>query len=228
MLLAGVLSAPASAAGGWFEQSCKYAWFGIYDAASNTCYLYPDQGAVPWFCGVDQVAVMQGGAKQFDAWLWYWPPVWSVVWYNCYDPAEVAVSAPIDAWAGNCGVYIAEPPFKGTVNVIHVNNLWSFTFQYPLGWWNIPDLTAPHFYKNLCAVNIFDGDELLDSYGAIATVYYTLDSEARLLYDSGLLYMFTFENGAWNMCDAMLVDDGAYGKLACLTTSMYFGIGKSK
>ena len=123
---------------------------------------------------------------------------------------DVAFGEPLDAWSGNCGAYISNPPINGKVVV---NKFWQSI--------------APNM-KPVCEVHYFDWQgNLLPHFGSPGWLYYNLDILTSKKWDAGELYFYIQQDGTWQVCsNPIFVDVGDWGRLACFSGNPNrFGIG---
>jgi hypothetical protein len=123
---------------------------------------------------------------------------------------DVAFGKPVDAWNGNCGAFISNPPVNGSVTVTKVT------------------MPAGPNHQNICKVNYsdFEGNSMA-KFGSPGWVYYNLNAETSQLWNNGQLNMYIYQNDAWQTCsNPLFVDAGEFGRVACYAENpIYFGIG---
>jgi hypothetical protein len=123
---------------------------------------------------------------------------------------DVTYGKPFDAWNGNCGAYISNPPINGIVTISKAT--------MPSG---------PNRQK-ICKVNYTDfrGNSMAN-FGSTGWVYYNLNAETAELWNKDQLKVYTYQNDAWQSCsNPIFVDAGEYGCVACYAENpLYFGIG---
>ena len=123
---------------------------------------------------------------------------------------DVTAGSPVDAWYGNCGAYISNPPWNGTVKI-------SKGLQRVL-----PNV------KGVCSVDYYDSNgTALTNFRSPGWVYYNLDKTSAKLWEKGDLAFYVYQNGAWTTCsNTYFVDAGAWGRLSCYSSNpVSFGIG---
>jgi hypothetical protein len=123
---------------------------------------------------------------------------------------DVTSGKPVDAWNGNCGAYISNPPVSGSVTISKVT--------MPSG----PNL------QTICKMNYYDFEGTsLANFGSPGWVYYNLNADTANLWNDGKLTMYVYQNDAWQACrNPLFVDAGEYGRVACYAENpLYFGIG---
>jgi hypothetical protein len=216
------LALPSSAlAGPWDDPvGCK-AYGGEWTDEGDgtfTCYFDGSHELPKWFCPqrYDMDYTFEYGDPWGIGWVGWWATDIYCVLSTNQEASEAAVTSgtPLDAWLGNCGVYISNPPVNGSVMLDKTHT---------------STLSGPNM-KGLCSVSYYDflGTEL-SSFGSMGWVYYNLDKFTYKLYEEGKLNFYVRPAGMWwQTCDPVLYDHGEYGRLACFVTDpVQWGIGTS-
>jgi hypothetical protein len=217
-----VLALPSSAlAGPWDDPvGCKRVggeWIDEGDG-TFTCYFDGSHDFAKWSCPqrYDLDYTFEYGDPWGIGWVWWFPTDVHCALSTSQEASEAAVTSgtPLDAWLGNCGVYISNPPVNGSIMLDKVHT---------------SSLSGPNM-KGICSVKYYDflGTEL-SSFGSTGWVYYNLDKLTFKLYEEGKLNFYVRPAGMWwQTCDPVMFDHGEYGRLACFVTDpVQWGIGTS-
>jgi len=203
------------------EQICEWSFGGVWNEQDQVCeersnnwYWSIDPAWVVGMCGEIkdagtinwEIEIMGGGS-------WWW---WNFVGcsYSALPTGETPVTSgtPVDAYYGNCGINIPNPPLNGTVVLSKERS------------------ALPGFVKAACTATYYDfNGTLLPGYGTIATVYINLDSLGYNLFMDEKADIFTYnEADGWRACGAtwMELADSDFGRLYCTTTNSTFGLGR--
>ncbi len=210
MFMSGLLITPASAMGQG-ERLCYQGvvggGFAIWDPEFHTCTYY------------DPLADQTCGKGRGESYVWVFGSGFAFI--GCVGPigsGDVTAGSPIDAWSGNCGIYIAAPPFAGTVTIQKISQ----------GHNSVPYHRGLRFISHVCRVSYNDlSGNPINGYGSVATVYFNLTNYTYDRYYKGFLDLYVYENGSWAACpNTMFLEGGNFGRLACVTTAAVFGIAE--
>lgn len=135
--------------------------------------------------------------------------------YPVAPVVEVSGGSSYDISFGNCGMTGENPNFSGTVTLQHVGNP--------------PNSGGVDFVNSVCKSEFSDGDgNSVGTPGGLMTVYVNLNAQTRAQWDAGDLTIYYFDGSQWQACaNPILVEQGEYGRLACVTSgASMFGLGK--